>query len=150
MAHPNIHQRQAHVQRLLADGVDIRGQIRKDLSALYQCSPSAIIADITAFTRPPTIETPFQSASMRRRIFARDGRVCQYCGDVDAYEYVIEHVIPAALGGIARPHNLVVSCQSCNVRKRRRVWLPCNLDTITRDHPEWCQKIISLNESRSD
>lgn len=149
MAHPNIYARQAHVRQLLAEGVDIRGQVRKDLATLYLCSPSAIMADVTAFTRPQTAETPFQSANMRRRIFDRDGRVCQYCGDVAAYEYVIEHIIPAALGGIARPHNLVIACQSCNVRKGRRVWLPRNLDAITREHPEWHQKIVSLHEPRN-
>lgn len=56
--------------------------------------------------------------SLRFQVFRRDGHVCQYCGgrppDV---ALVVDHVVPAALGGSDDPENLVTSCRDCNSGK---------------------------------
>ena len=141
MAHPNIDARRERVAALLAEGRDIRGRLRQQLAEEFDCSIAAIRADVTYLTvsTPHTIHV---SAAMRRRIFQRDGHECQYCGDRNAYEYIIEHIVPAAQGGPALPHNLVVACQACNVRKRSAIWIPRNLAVITIDHPQWRHRII--------
>ncbi len=120
-------------------------KLKKELAEQYGCSISAIYADIVAIRRPKTKETPFQSAAMRKRIFERDGKECQYCSDTNAYEYIVEHVIPAAIGGVARDFNLVIACQKCNTLKKRSVWTPKNLDVITKEHPEWRDKVLDLS-----
>jgi len=144
MAHPNINERQAHVKRLIEEGIKIDSSLKRELCKKYSCSGSAIHADIVSITRPKTSETPFQSKSMRQKIFDRDGRVCQYCGDTEAYEYIVEHIIPAAIGGIARSYNLVIACQRCNAQKGREVWLPRNFERIMKDHPRWRDKAVEL------
>lgn len=86
------------------------------------------------------------SARMRARIYTRDGRVCQYCGGVDAPVYHVEHVIPRIMGGPAQPYNLVVACRPCNLRKGRRVWIPRNLDSITQQYPAWRARVLASTE----
>lgn len=58
------------------------------------------------------------SKSLRFQVFRRDGHTCQYCGgrppDV---ALVVDHVVPAALGGSDEPANLVTSCRDCNTGK---------------------------------
>lgn len=56
--------------------------------------------------------------SMRFQIFRRDGHVCQYCGGTPPdVALVVDHVVPAALGGPDTPDNLVTSCRECNSGK---------------------------------
>lgn len=152
MAHQNITERQNHVRSLLLHGVKMTASVKKELAETYKCSISAIYADIVAISRPKTKETPFQSAAMRKRIFERDGHNCQYCGDTNAFEYIVEHVIPAAIGGVAKEHNLVIACHKCNTIKGRTVWTPRNLDEITRHHPQWRERVLELSvyTSRTD
>jgi hypothetical protein len=56
------------------------------------------------------------SATARERIFARDGRVCRYCGDTEG-PFHIDHVIPFARGGTDADDNLCVACAPCNFAK---------------------------------
>lgn len=149
MAHPNIFERQAHVKRLLNRGVVFTPVLKSELAARYSCSPSAISADLICFTRPRTKHSIYTSASVRKVVRQRDGKICQYCGTERAHEYIVEHVIPAALGGEARPYNLVMACNSCNIRKGRRVWLPRNLIEITETHLEWRERVLSLVDASS-
>lgn len=44
--------------------------------------------------------------------------LCVYCGHP---AYVIDHVLPVALGGTKFPHNLVSACGDCNLRKSDRL-----------------------------
>jgi hypothetical protein len=78
--------------------------------------------------------------------FLRDGSRCQYCSGAAS---VAEHVVPAALGGVASLHNLVAACASCNARKGRSVWIPANLDEITEDHAEWRALVVSMANGES-
>jgi len=55
----------------------------------------------------------------RREVFARDRHTCQYCGRMGS-NLTIDHIIPRSLGGRTSWDNVVVACQTCNVRKGNR------------------------------
>lgn len=145
MAHSNIFERQAKANRLLDEGKLTHSEIKKLLSVEFNCSKSAIHADIIQYMTKGTKETIYQSKRVRQEIFERDKGICQYCGDGNANSYIVEHIIPAFHGGVARHYNLVLACQKCNTTKRRQVWIPKNFEEITSEHPEWKNKIISLS-----
>jgi hypothetical protein len=57
-------------------------------------------------------------ASLRERIFARDGNRCVYCAGLFPPEQLsLDHVQPRARGGDNSPGNLVTACLACNTRK---------------------------------
>lgn len=60
--------------------------------------------------------------SLRFEIFARDGFICQYCGQRPP-DVVLEldHIHPCAKGGDNDPLNLITSCADCNRGKRDKV-----------------------------
>lgn len=149
MAHPNINERQTHVKLLLGRGVVFTSALKKELAVHFSCSPSAIHADLIWLTKPRTKHSIYTSATVRKAVRKRDGKICQYCGSARAFDYIVEHVIPAALGGEARPYNLVIACQSCNIRKGRKVWLPRNFIEITETHTEWRERVLSLVDAMS-
>jgi hypothetical protein len=142
MAHANILERQDHVKRLLDAGESIMCRQRRLLADQYGCSHHAIYADILFLSRPKNLKTAFPNPRIKAMIHARDGKVCQYCGLEGDGNYIVEHVIPASVGGIADPHNLTIACVSCNMAKKNQVWTPLNLDEITIDHPEWRDEIL--------
>jgi 5-methylcytosine-specific restriction endonuclease McrA len=51
-------------------------------------------------------------------VYIRDGHRCAYCGVLGADS--IDHVFPAARGGLWAWENCVAACKSCNGRKRNR------------------------------
>ncbi len=140
MAHPNIEQRRDAVLKHLQAGDSITGNLRKQLAHRFRCSPAAIAADIVYFTRPKKHGSGHMTPAIRRSVFARDGRQCQYCGGTQG-ELIIEHIIPCAVGGPAKLHNLAVSCQRCNANKRRNTWVPRDLQRITQSNPDWMKTI---------
>lgn len=62
----------------------------------------------------------------RRTVFARDGYVCQYCGQT-AKDLTIDHVIPKRLGGTSEWDNLVTACRRCNARKSDKLLAQTNM-----------------------
>ncbi len=52
----------------------------------------------------------------RREIFARDGYICQYCGEFGG-DLTVDHVIPRSRGGEHTWENVVTACRLCNHRK---------------------------------
>ncbi len=77
--------------------------------------------------------------TVHRRVFARDGYACRYCGRqcVDApphgpdgkrvnlpHERTLDHVVPRSRGGAHTDDNCVVACFQCNNDKGDRVWVP--------------------------
>ena len=57
----------------------------------------------------------------RKKILARDGYICQYCGaKFLSGDLALEHVIPRARGGLSSWENLVAACRGCNARKADR------------------------------
>ena len=134
------------MQQLLDQGVKFDQRKLREVGKLFGCSHSAIRADITRLTTT-TSASIHPTPNIRKQIYERDGYTCQYCGTTEANEFIIEHVIPASKNGVAKPYNLVVACQSCNVKKGRSIWIPNNLDYITKGNKRWKQKIIDLAEN---
>jgi 5-methylcytosine-specific restriction endonuclease McrA len=66
------------------------------------------------------VHVPYRAsvALTRRAVFARDGWVCQYCGN--AAENV-DHVLPKSKGGAHTWDNVVAACRRCNSRKENRL-----------------------------
>ncbi len=57
----------------------------------------------------------------RRNVLARDGHVCQYCGQkFPIHELSIDHVVPRSRGGQTTWENVVCACLDCNIRKGGR------------------------------
>ncbi len=142
MAHKNIFERQAKVKLLLCEGKLTHSEIKKQLSEEFNCSKSAIHADIIYFRTKGLSETIFQNKNIRKFIRERDCYTCQYCGVITKTNGIVEHIIPAYEMGVAKPYNLVYACQKCNTLKRRQVWIPMNFDIITKDNPEWKEKVL--------
>jgi len=51
----------------------------------------------------------------KERVFARDGRICRYCGSDDNLQ--VDHIISRKNGGTHDLENLQVLCRNCNLRK---------------------------------
>ena len=51
---------------------------------------------------------------LRCEVFARDGRICQYCG---GHGDTLDHLKPVSKGGTATRFNLLTACRSCNAKK---------------------------------
>lgn len=144
MAHPNIDKRRLTIKELLDNEVIFTPKLKMSLMKEFNCSIGAITADLLMLLRPKSKESYFVCTSLKKRIYKRDGKDCQYCSDKKAYEYIVEHVIPASLGGIARDFNLVIACQKCNTKKRNRVWKPKNFQVLVDLNKEWANKIEIL------
>lgn len=56
------------------------------------------------------------------KIKARYWFRCAYCGK--KRRLTMDHVTPLTLGGLHVAKNIVPACQSCNSRKRNKIWLP--------------------------
>lgn len=58
------------------------------------------------------------SKRLRFEILRRDNHACRYCGgSAPDVKLVVDHVVPAALGGSDEPSNLVTACEPCNSGK---------------------------------
>ena len=123
--------------------VQIKGKIIKSLADEFSCSRTAIREDILLFFRKDKTNAGHSNPRIKNEVRLRDGNECQYCGITDEGTYfIIEHVIPRSKNGCGDHYNLVVSCQKCNLNKRDKVWIPKNLEIITKDNPKWKEKIL--------
>ena len=52
---------------------------------------------------------------LRDRIYERDGRQCQYCGDTN--DLTCDHIVPLLRGGTNDESNLTIACRPCNSSK---------------------------------
>jgi hypothetical protein len=136
MAWPNIDERRDKVKSLMDAGVSDK-EIKQSCSAEFDCSTSAIDSDIRGFRGT-------QYHYKRNKIVAQQsGYKCQYCGKPEK-DGVLEHVISRSMGGHDEPYNLTYACWSCNTLKKMKVWIPDNLNEITKDNLEWREKVISM------
>jgi hypothetical protein len=145
MAAPNIEERQQFVKELMNNNTPDK-IIKKAASSKFDCHTSAIGADLIYLRNlsNPDKTTYHLSKKTRNLIYGRDGKNCQYCGISDAdIKYIIEHIVPAAIGGKAIPENLVVSCHKCNTTKRRKIWIPKNFIEITQNNLEHRDYVIN-------
>lgn len=69
----------------------------------------------------------------RRNIYIRDKNVCQYCGKKFSIDDLnLDHVIPRSRGGQMTWRNIVLSCISCNDKKRDRTPAEAGMGLIRR------------------
>lgn len=70
---------------------------------------------------------------LRSEVFARDGLKCRYCGKTSRTRagLHLDHVIPFSKGGMTTAANLVVACETCNLRKGAKL-LQANVDYVLR------------------
>jgi hypothetical protein len=71
------------------------------------------------FDLPPSPPSKSNWQKIRRKVFARDGEVCRYCGREDGV-FHIDHIIPRSRGGLDEMQNLTVACAKCNISKNAR------------------------------
>jgi 5-methylcytosine-specific restriction endonuclease McrA len=66
------------------------------------------------------VHVPYRAraALTRRAVFARDGWVCQYCGNTAEN---VDHVLPKSRGGEHSWENVVAACRRCNSKKENRL-----------------------------
>lgn len=51
-------------------------------------------------------------------LFKMQNDKCAWCGNlIDGDNFHLDHVVPIAFGGTNDPHNIVVSCNTCNHTK---------------------------------
>jgi len=75
------------------------------------------IVRLTRFDKVPHNPVRFN----RRNLFARDGHLCQYCGQSKPTNQLsLDHVVPRSLGGLTTWENIVCCCLRCNSRKGGR------------------------------
>lgn len=78
---------------------------------------------LTDYDRPP-------NATIRAKIYERDGYSCSYC-KIDLRNSIrsrcIDHVIPYAKGGKNTEKNLVTSCKQCNYKKGNKTPLEAKM-----------------------
>ncbi|MGZ5330097.1 MAG: HNH endonuclease [Solirubrobacterales bacterium] len=70
----------------------------------------------------------------RKAVLARDGWVCQYCGN-DKPGLTVDHVIPRSRGGESVWENIVAACAACNRRKGARMPHEVRMHPRTRPRP---------------
>lgn len=64
---------------------------------------------------------PLKVRFSRKNIYARDKKVCQYCGENFKPEFLtLDHVIPKSFGGQTSWTNIVSCCKPCNTKKADR------------------------------
>ncbi len=88
-----------------------------DGRALTPCSPekaASNVADGLADLRDGVLHLRYRPLAYRRvfrRVLARDGLTCAWCGEPGS---TLDHVIPVSYGGQAAVDNCVVACRACN------------------------------------
>lgn len=53
--------------------------------------------------------------------YTRQKGKCFWCGEIVGKNYHVDHVVPLARGGSNWPDNLVISCPTCNMRRRDKL-----------------------------
>lgn len=94
---------QAALLKTLIPGVDI------------SAGEGQIVVVIDAWRRAP------RRGADIRALIARDGDRCVWCGAVlaaDDYQASVDHVLPCSNGGSNSRSNYLLSCYSCNTRRR--------------------------------
>lgn len=143
MAHTNIDERRSFVEQLMKDGLPDT-EIKRIATPIFDCSKAAIHSDLIYFRNYKDGGISYHANKNKKKyIQERDNFTCQYCGCSNSQTaYIIEHIIPAALGGKATLDNLVLACCKCNLQKSRSIWVPKNIAQIAN---EKLQEYIVIN-----
>lgn len=76
---------------------------------------------------------------LRIRVANRD-KMCRYCGikfPTGGIKFILEHIVPKALGGSTDEDNCVLACQSCNTKKGRKTPEEAGMELLPA--PSWKQ-----------
>ena len=139
MAHLNIDERRRAVEDVIKTGFNVKKL--KEIAIKYGCSYSACYSDF-AYLQNKTGITLYPCPSVKENVRKRDNNSCQYCGDNKSI-MIIEHVIPYIYGGVGKEYNLVCACAPCNSKKKKKVWIPNNINTLIEINKEWSDKILN-------
>ena len=82
-------------------------------------------------------------------LFARDGHLCMYCGDLfPRYQLTRDHVVPISRGGRDIWENVVCACLHCNVRKGNRSPAQASMPLLAVPYrPSWVEHLILSNRN---
>jgi 5-methylcytosine-specific restriction endonuclease McrA len=76
--------------------------------------------------RPNRSSKAWISKVDRLSVYLRDGFLCGYCGrdlhNAKPSEVHLDHLTPRSKGGDDKPTNVVLSCNSCNCRRKELHW----------------------------
>ncbi len=61
----------------------------------------------------------YSTEDIRRILKQQRGR-CAYCRDRFGNQFHIDHILALSRGGSNYPHNLQLTCETCNLRKHAR------------------------------
>lgn len=138
MAAPNIEERRLAVSNLIKDIYTTKdiGLIAKQ----FNCSYASVRADIVELKRENKIVI-YPSFKTKQYVLDRDNYTCQYCL-INNVTLIVDHVIPSFMGGVGSSYNLVACCQSCNMYKKNKVWLPINSHLLKEENINWYNKIL--------
>lgn len=85
----------------------------------------------------------------RLAIYMRDNFTCAHCNmDLrkiqpgDGYRIELDHIVPVSKGGSNHAHNLITSCNKCNLGRGDR-----DLEVI---HPMHSVQIVIINQAKRD
>ena len=82
--------------------------------------PAPLVQDEVNPDILPFVFTKKKYTAYRMRLWERDAH-CTYCGSPMKRENsTLDHVLPKSQGGLDQPHNLVLSCERCNLTKAGR------------------------------
>ena len=98
---------------LLKDKAEVVEIGTQDLHWATGSVPRPVVIRLVTYVRIP--RDTHKRKITRRAVFARDGRMCQYCGARTSL--TVDHVIPRSKGGGSGWDNIVASCAPCNRRK---------------------------------
>lgn len=108
---------------------EANGEIVHTVSRRFRV-PAIIVLRI--FDRLPRKEVKFT----RNNVFARDGHICQCCGQHFEIRHLnLDHVIPRDKGGKTSWENVVCSCVRCNTRKANKLPAEANMFPIRAPKP---------------
>ncbi len=108
-------------------------------------SPSHEIKLPSVLALKEYIPSARRPAFTRFNVFLRDRWNCQYCGSkFRTQELTFDHVVPRSRGGRTAWHNIVTSCQQCNIRKGNMIPSECGMFPI---NDPWQPSIYELQEN---
>lgn len=135
MALDNIYERRHKVAELIKSEYLISDL--KQIAREFKCSYTTILADIAAINNTKK-QTIYPSAKTKNIVLNRDNYTCQYCGNHGEF---VDHVISSFVGGVGYSYNLVACCGSCNSKKKKKTWVPNNIDVLEKENKQWADKI---------
>jgi len=139
MAKDNIEQRRLAVLEIIKSDYKIKQLV--ELAKLFECSYTAIRADVVELKRKNNL-TIYPSSKTKKIVLDRDNYTCQYCLNIGV-KLIADHVIPAFQGGLGYTYNLVAACNTCNMKKKNKTWLPINHHILKAENKNWHNKILN-------